>query len=126
MKRVYFIGAGGIGMAALERYFLSKGMKVAGYDRFPTALTDELIREGVDIVFDDDVSLIPEEFRQPSDDTLVVYTPAVPADAAIMSYFSRGGFNPVKRAAALGRITESSKAICVAGTHGKTTTSSMA
>ena len=126
MKRVDFVGAGGIGMAALERYFLSKGMKVAGYDRFPTALTDELIREGVDIVFDDRAELIPEEFRQPSADTLVVYTPAVPADAEIMSYFTRGGFNPVKRSAALGHITESSKAICVAGTHGKTTTSSMA
>lgn len=126
MKRVYFIGAGGIGMAALERYFLSKGMDVAGYDRTSTALTRELEREGVNISYEDSVDTIPAEFRSPSPDTLVVYTPAVPADSAIMSYFRDGGFNPVKRAKALGHITEGSKAICFSGTHGKTTTSSMA
>lgn len=126
MKRVYFIGAGGIGMAALERYFLSKGMDVAGYDRTSTALTRELEREGVNISYEDSVDTIPAEFRSPSPDTLVVYTPAVPADSAIMSYFRDGGFTPVKRAKALGHITEGSKAICFSGTHGKTTTSSMA
>lgn len=126
MKRVYFIGAGGIGMAALERYFLSKGMDVAGYDRTSTALTRELEREGVNISYEDSVDTIPAEFRFPSPDTLVVYTPAVPADSAIMSYFRECGFNPVKRAKALGHITEGSKAICFSGTHGKTTTSSMA
>lgn len=126
MKRVYFIGAGGIGMAALERYFLSKGMDVAGYDRTSTALTRELEREGVNISYEDSVDTIPAEFRSPSPDTLVVYTPAVPADSAIMSYFRDCGFNPVKRAKALGHITEGSKAICFSGTHGKTTTSSMA
>lgn len=126
MKRVYFIGAGGIGMAALERYFLSKGMDVAGYDRTSTALTRELEREGVNISYEDSVDTIPSEFRSPSPDTLVVYTPAVPADSAIMSYFRDCGFNPVKRAKALGHITEGSKAICFSGTHGKTTTSSMA
>lgn len=126
MKRVYFIGAGGIGMAALERYFLSRGMKVAGYDRFPTALTDELIREGVDISYNDSADDIPADFRSPSPDTLVVYTPAVPADSEVMRFFTEGGFSPVKRSAALGHITNASKAICFAGTHGKTTTSSMA
>lgn len=126
MKRVYFIGAGGIGMAALERYFLSCGMQVAGYDRFPTALTDELQREGVEISFVDSVDTIPEAFRKPDPDTLVVYTPAVPHDSAIMTYFREGGFDVVKRSVALGHITEGSKALCFAGTHGKTTTSSLA
>lgn len=126
MKKVYFIGAGGIGMAALERYYLAKGWRVAGYDRFPTALTDTLISQGIDITFNDDPAEIPEEFRTPDPDTMVVYTPAVPADAAIMGFFTEGGFNPVKRSVALGRITHDSKALCFAGTHGKTTTSSMA
>ncbi len=126
MKRVYFIGAGGIGMAALERYFLSKGMSVAGYDRTETALTRELEHEGVKISYIDSTDTIPAEFRQPDDDTLVVYTPAVPADSAIMTHFASGGFNLVKRSKALGHITEDSKAICFSGTHGKTTTSSMA
>lgn len=126
MKKVYFIGAGGIGMAALERYYLAKGWRVAGYDRFPTSLTDTLISQGIDITFNDDPAEIPEEFRTPGPDTMVVYTPAVPADAAIMRFFTEGGFNPVKRSVALGRITHDSKALCFAGTHGKTTTSSMA
>lgn len=126
MKKVYFIGAGGIGMAALERYYLAKGWRVAGYDRFPTSLTDTLISQGIDITFNDDPAEIPEEFRTPDPDTMVVYTPAVPADAAIMRFFTEGGFNPVKRSVALGRITHDSKALCFAGTHGKTTTSSMA
>ncbi len=127
MKRVYFIGAGGIGMAALERYFLSKGMTVAGYDRTPTALTRELIHEGVAISYEDSVeAAVPAEFRTPSPDTLVVYTPAVPHDSEVMTFFREGGFNLVKRAKALGHITEGSKALCFSGTHGKTTTSSMA
>ncbi|MGM9860897.1 MAG: UDP-N-acetylmuramate--L-alanine ligase [Muribaculaceae bacterium] len=126
MKKVYFIGAGGIGMAALERYYLAKGWRVAGYDRFPTSLTDTLISQGIDITFNDDPAEIPEEFRTPDPDTMVVYTPAVPADAAIMRFFTEGGFNPVKRSVALGRITHDSEALCFAGTHGKTTTSSMA
>ncbi len=127
MKRAYFIGAGGIGMAALERYFLSKGMTVAGYDRTPTALTRELIHEGVAISYEDSVeAAVPAEFRTPSPDTLVVYTPAVPHDSEVMTFFREGGFNLVKRAKALGHITEGSKALCFSGTHGKTTTSSMA
>ena len=111
MKRVYFIGAGGIGMAALERYFLSKGMTVAGYDRTPTALTRELIHEGVAISYEDSVeAAVPAEFRTPSPDTLVVYTPAVPHDSEVMTFFREGGFNLVKRAKARGHIPEGSKA----------------
>lgn len=127
MKRVYFIGAGGIGMAALERYFLSRGLEVAGYDRTPSDLTHALEKEGVKISYTDSVEeAVPQAFRTPDPDTLVVYTPAVPADSEVMSFFREGGFNPVKRAAALGHISAGSKAICFAGTHGKTTTSSMA
>ncbi len=126
MKRVYFIGAGGIGMAALERYFLSQGLTVAGYDRTPTALTHELEREGVAISYTDSVDTIPAEFLKPDPATLVVYTPAIPADSPILNHFRNGGFNLMKRAQALGQITRGSKAICFSGTHGKTTTSSIA
>ena len=122
---IYFVGAGGIGMAALERYFLSRGVKVAGYDRTPTPLTADLCREGVDIVFDDDPSLIPAAMQSAAD-TLVVYTPAIPDTNRIMQYFRHGGFEMVKRAAVLGTVTRHSRALCFAGTHGKTTTSSMA
>ena len=125
MENVYFIGAGGIGMAALERYFMAKGKKVAGYDRTPTALTDALMAEGADITFTPDPDTIPEEFRNP-DTTLVIYTPAVPDDMPILRYFREGGFEVMKRAKALGIITRDSKSLCFAGTHGKTTTSSMA
>ena len=111
-------------MAALERYFLSKGVRVAGYDRTPSALTHDLEREGVVVSYDDTVESIPEEFRQPG--TLVIYTPAVPADSNIMTFFRQGGFKMIKRAQALGEITNKYKSLCFAGTHGKTTTSSMA
>ncbi|MCH5219222.1 MAG: UDP-N-acetylmuramate--L-alanine ligase [Muribaculaceae bacterium] len=123
-NNVYFVGAGGIGMAALVRYFMSLGKKVAGYDRTPTPLTEALIAEGADIVFHDDVTQIPTAMRNP-EDTLVVYTPAVPAENNIMSFFTSGDFTVMKRAAVLGLITRNSKAICFAGTHGKTTTSTM-
>lgn len=123
-NRLYFVGAGGIGMANLVRYFLRNGAEIAGYDRTATALTDKLIEEGASLVFDDDENLIPESFRDP-EKTLVVYTPAVSEDNRILSYFRRGGFEIIKRAALLGKITRQSKAICVAGSHGKTTTSSM-
>ncbi len=124
-KNIYFVGAGGIGMAALERYFLVKGFNVAGYDRTPSELTDDLAAEGVKITFVDDVAEIPAEFRDPAT-TLVVYTPAVPADNNILSYFRDNGFEVVKRARLLGEVTRQSKSLCFAGTHGKTTTSSMA
>ena len=125
IHNVYFVGAGGIGMAALERYFLAKGKKVAGYDRTPTALTEELRAEGVEMTFDESADNIPEDFRDPAT-TLVVYTPAVPADIPILTYFRDNGFEVMKRAAVLGLITRNSRSLCFAGTHGKTTTSSMA
>lgn len=124
MKNLYFIGAGGIGMANLERYFLSKGYNIAGYDKTASPLTRQLESEGVRIVYDDDSALIPSDFRDP-ETTMVVYTPAVPADSHTLSWFRENGFTPVKRAAVLGEITRTSKSICVAGSHGKTTTSSM-
>ncbi|MDE7109446.1 MAG: UDP-N-acetylmuramate--L-alanine ligase [Muribaculaceae bacterium] len=123
-RNLYLIGAGGIGMANLERYFLSRGHNVAGYDRTPSALTDALMNEGVKMTYTDSESEIPEGFRSP-DDTLVVFTPAVPADSRILSWFRENGFEVVKRAALLGKITRSTNAICIAGSHGKTTTCSM-
>lgn len=121
---VYFIGAGGIGMSALIRYFLAKGKKVAGYDRTPSALTAKLIEEGAAIHFDEDETLIPADFRDKAT-TLVVYTPAVPASHAELIYFRERGFEVLKRSQVLGLITASSRGLCIAGTHGKTTTSSM-
>lgn len=112
-------------MANLERYFLSKGHNVGGYDRTPSELTDALRQEGARIFFDDDPSLIGPQWRDPAD-TLVVYTPAVPADNRVLSSFREGGFEVIKRAALLGKITHDSDGICVAGSHGKTTVSSMA
>lgn len=123
-KNIFFIGAGGIGMAALERYFLSRGMNVAGYDKNSTHLTDELQKEGVRITFGGNMEEIPVEMRNP-ETTEVVFTPAVPHDLPIMTWFRNNGFKPIKRAAVLGEVTRTSKSICVAGTHGKTTTSSM-
>lgn len=124
-QKAYFVGAGGIGMAALERYCLSKGMEVGGYDRTPTELTSRLEAEGVAMTFDDSAEAIPAAFRNP-EETLVVYTPAVPDSHAGLRWFRDNGFEVVKRSRLLGDITRSSHGICFAGTHGKTTTSSMA
>ena len=124
-KSVYFVGAGGIGMAALVRYYLSKGLKVAGYDRTRTALTDELTAEGAEITYDDAAELIPGYCRDKAT-TLVVYTPAVPSTHPGLTYFRDGGFDVMKRAQVLGLLTHDSKGLCFSGTHGKTTTSSMA
>ena len=123
-QNIYFVGAGGIGMANLVRYFLAKGHNVAGYDRTATPLTAALQAEGTDITFTDSADSIPAPFRDPAD-TLVVYTPAVSDDNAILSYFRSGGFETVKRARVLGMITAAGKGICIAGSHGKTTTCSM-
>ncbi len=125
-KKVYFAGAGGIGMAALERYFLSKGYKVAGYDRTPSDLTRQLENEGVAITYDDSVDAVPADFKGVPEDVLVVYTPALPHDHPQLQYFRSSGYEVAKRAAVLGKITRASKGICFAGTHGKTTTSSIA
>ena len=122
---LYFVGAGGIGMAALERYFLAKGKFVAGYDRTPSDLTHALESEGVHIDYDEDPTLIPAECLDPQR-TLVVYTPAVPDSHKGLTYFREHGFEVVKRAALLGVVTAHSRGLCFAGTHGKTTTSSMA
>ncbi len=122
---LYFIGAGGIGMSALARYFLSKGCRVAGYDRTPSALTSALQSEGLEMVYDEAVELIPDYCRDVAS-TLVVYTPAVPDTHAGLCYFRDNGFRVVKRAELLGLITQSSRGLCFSGTHGKTTTSSMA
>jgi UDP-N-acetylmuramate--alanine ligase len=125
LTSVYFIGAGGIGMSALVRYFLSKGLKVGGYDRTPSELTGRLIEEGADIHYTDDVQLIAPCYRDPAT-TLVVYTPAIPADHSELTYFRTQGFEIEKRAQVLGMLTRAGKGLCVAGTHGKTTTSTMA
>jgi UDP-N-acetylmuramate--alanine ligase len=124
-QNIYFVGAGGIGMAALVRYFLSRGINVAGYDRTRTHLTDAITAEGAKISYDDAMDAIPAEFRDPAT-TDVIFTPAIPHDNVPLSFFRDGGFNLMKRSEALGMITRSSKAICFSGTHGKTTTSSMA
>ncbi len=125
MERVYFVGIGGIGMAALARYYMSKGLPVAGYDRTESALTDELVREGATVSYADSMDAVPEEYRDKAC-TLVVYTPAVPAENIPLSFFRNGGFELNKRARVLGLITRDSKSLCFSGTHGKTTTSSMA
>lgn len=124
-SNIYFVGIGGIGMAALARYYMSKGKNVAGYDRTPSALTDALETEGAKIDFTDTMDAVPESFRSPAD-TMVIYTPAVPATNVPLKYFNDNGFNVMKRSEALGLITRGSKSLCFAGTHGKTTTSSMA
>ena len=124
IRSAYFIGAGGIGMSALIRWFMSRGVRVAGYDRTPSPLTGHLIDEGAAIHFDDDIRLIPDGFSDPQT-TLVVYTPAVPSDHTELNHFLRSGFEVMKRSEVLGLITSASRAICVAGTHGKTTVSSM-
>ena len=121
---IYFIGAGGIGMAALERYFLAKGCRVAGYDRTATDLTRALEAEGVSITFDESAEAIDPAFRDPAT-TLVVYTPAIPDSHPGLQWFRSHGFEPVKRAVVLGLVSSHSRSLCFSGTHGKTTTSSM-
>ena len=123
-KSIYFLGIGGIGMSALARYFISKGYKVAGYDRTRTHITDALESEGAEVFYDEDIELIPQYCLNPKE-TLVVYTPAVPANHKGFEYFRANNFEIAKRAKILGMITQNSKGLCIAGTHGKTTTSSM-
>lgn len=121
---VYFVGAGGIGMSALARYFRAKGKQVAGYDKTPSDLTAALIEEGIRIHYTDDITLIPANCKQ-IDSTLVIYTPAIPETHMELNYFRTNGFTLMKRARVLGEITRTERGLCVAGTHGKTTTSSM-
>ena len=124
IKSVYFVGAGGIGMSAIARYFLHIGVVVAGYDKTPSALTKELEKEGMDIHYDENVALIPAACKDASS-TLVIYTPAIPQEHQELVYFHENGFTIEKRAQVLGTLTRSHKGLCVAGTHGKTTTSTM-
>ena len=122
---IYFLGIGGIGMSALARWFMKKRLKVSGYDRTSTALTSALVQEGMSIHFDDNVGSIPAEVKSQKDKTLVVYTPAIPKDHQEHQYLKDNGYTILKRSEVLGLITKGYKTIGVAGTHGKTTTSSM-
>ena len=124
IKAVYFVGAGGIGMSAIARYFLKKGLVVAGYDKTPSTLTRQLEQEGMLIHYAESTDLIPEACKDKAS-CLVIYTPAIPAEHAELQYFRQHGFEIQKRAQVLGTLTRTHKGLCVAGTHGKTTTSTM-
>ncbi|HNO98947.1 MAG TPA: Mur ligase domain-containing protein, partial [Ferruginibacter sp.] len=119
IKRIYFLGIGGIGMSALARYFNARGVNVSGYDRTETVLTKQLASEGIAIHYEDNIAFIDKEAE------LVVYTPAIPKDHQELNYLLQHAYTVVKRSDVLGMITNSSFNICVAGTHGKTTTSTM-
>lgn len=124
IKAVYFVGAGGIGMSAIARYFLKKGLVVAGYDKTPSELTHELEKEGMLIHYKEDVGQIPAACTS-KESCLVVYTPAIPSEHKELTFFREHGFEIQKRAQVLGTLTRTHKGLCVAGTHGKTTTSTM-
>ena len=125
VKSVYFVGIGGIGMSALARYFKQMGLPVAGYDRTPSPLTQKMVdEEGFSITYEDDVRNIDELYRDKAAN-LVVYTPAIPKDNHILAFFRENGYSLHKRAEVLGILSRSKKALCVAGTHGKTTTTTL-
>jgi UDP-N-acetylmuramate--alanine ligase len=125
LHSVHFLGIGGIGMSALARWFSHIGVKVSGYDRTPSPLTDKLIQEGMEIHFVDAVENIPVRVRENKEKTLIIWTPAIPKDSVEFKYLAAEGFEMKKRAVVLGMITSEFRAIAVAGTHGKTTTSSL-
>lgn len=120
----YFLGIGGIGMSALARYFHAKGFNVAGYDRSSTMLTKEMEKEGIIIFYDDEIGCIPPEYTNPNN-TLIVITPAIPPEHKQWTFFRENNFEIIKRAEVLGQITRQARGLCIAGTHGKTTTSTM-
>ena len=124
IKAVYFIGAGGIGMSAIARYFISRGLVVAGYDKTPSDLTQQLEKEGMQIHYEENLDEIPTACKQP-ESSLIIYTPAIPEEHQELQYFRQHGFEIQKRAQVLGTLTRQHKGLCVAGTHGKTTTSTM-
>jgi UDP-N-acetylmuramate--L-alanine ligase len=124
IKAVYFVGAGGIGMSAVARYFRQKGLVVAGYDKTPSDLTRHLEQEGIQLHYEENTDLIPEACKDPAA-TLVVYTPAIPDTHKELAFFRANGFQIEKRAQVLGRLTQTHKGLCFAGTHGKTSTSTM-
>lgn len=121
MKNVYFIGIGGIGMSAIARFYNHAGYHVSGYDRTPSRLTDALIKEGIEIHFNEDISKIPSSIK----DTLVIYTPAIPEEMKELVYIKKNGYKLIKRSKALGEIAKGQKCLAVSGTHGKTTTSTL-
>src|SRR5690606_32038280 len=125
IKNIYLIGIGGIGMSGLARYFHHTGYVVNGYDKTETALTMELTDEGIDIIYEDSADLIPDDFIKDSKRTLVIYTPAVPADSNIVQAFKEAGYVLHKRSEVLGFLSANKFTIAIAGTHGKTTTSTM-
>ncbi|HKZ37634.1 MAG TPA: UDP-N-acetylmuramate--L-alanine ligase [Chryseolinea sp.] len=124
-KNIYFLGIGGIGMSALGRWFVKNGLNVSGYDRTTTTLTEELVTEGMKIHFEDSVDNIPQEVRNEKEKTLVIFTPAIPKNHLEYNYLKENGYTILKRSEVLGLITKNYKTVAVAGTHGKTTTSSM-
>lgn len=125
MRSVYFIGIGGIGMSALARYYNHAGAFVAGYDKTPSKITTELEKEGISIHFEDNTELIPKEVKSSKEDSLVIYTPAVPSDMGELGFFRANNFRLIKRSLALGEVASSKRTLAVAGTHGKTSTSTM-
>ena len=125
IKRVYLIGIGGIGMSGLARYFHHLGCVVCGYDKTSTDLTTDLHNEGMPVIFDDNKDWIPMSFQSPDEGTLIIYTPAVPKDSEILNYFKDNGFELFKRSQVLGIISRGMFTVAIAGTHGKTTTSTM-
>lgn len=125
IKRVYLVGIGGIGMSGLARYFHHLGMVVCGYDKTSTELTTQLKNEGIQITFEDKVDLVPMSFHKPDEGTLVIFTPAIPKDSEILNFFKNSGFELFKRSQVLGLISRGMYTVAVAGTHGKTTTSTM-
>src|ERR1700744_815028 len=125
IQRVYLVGIGGLGMSGLARYFQHLGCIVCGYDKTPTDLTDHLRNEGIQIVFEDNADFVPKSFRDVDRNTLIIYTPAIPKDSHILNFFKDKGFELYKRSQVLGIISRSKFTIAVAGTHGKTTTSTM-
>lgn len=124
VSHIYFIGIGGIGMSSLALYFQNSGKQVSGYDKTPSPITNKLIENGIEVIFDASLSVIPEAYKN-QEKTLVIYTPAIPVDHAQLQWFQTTGFSVLKRAAMLGEVTKNSFCLAVAGTHGKTTTSAM-
>ncbi|HAS58308.1 MAG TPA: UDP-N-acetylmuramate--L-alanine ligase, partial [Algoriphagus sp.] len=122
---VYFLGIGGIGMSALARWFQHEGYFVAGYDKTPSPLTEELVKEGIAISFVDSDQHIPENILADKSKVLVIWTPAIPKNSSLLEFFTSQGYEMKKRSEVLGVLTSSHRSIAVAGTHGKTTTSSL-
>jgi UDP-N-acetylmuramate--alanine ligase len=124
VSHIYFIGIGGIGMSSIARYFLENGKKVAGYDKVPSQITKDLVAAGAQVHFEDDVAEIPQDYKN-QEDTLVIFTPAIPEDHKQLAYFRNHNFRVLKRAQVLGEITKNTFCLAVAGTHGKTTTTAI-